>query len=501
MHAAVRPIPSIGAALLGAVLWFSSPSAQRAQPATPDGPAYPLLLAGEEGTAVLAALSDRHAYVPGQLLVKFRDGFASADQARALSVLRASGRTSTRWIGDTLLVHAAAEPNAEIAAAILARQPEIAWAQPNYILKTSVTPNDTAYSRQWNLNLINMPAAWDISRGGSSSVIVAVVDTGITTVSTSFPFTLWNGTSLTSVNIPYGTNPDISPSRVLEGRDFIFWNGPVLDMVGHGSHVAGTVLQETNNTLGFAGVAYASRLMPVKVCVGSWELQIARGALNQPGFVDPDAGGCTTSALVNGIRYAADNGAKVINLSLGGPGQSPALLDALRYAVGRGVFVAMAVGNEFDEGNPVEYPAGYGPEIEGAMAVAAVGRSRRRSYYSNTGAHVEIAAPGGDFRDGGADGVVFQVTVDTRDSDPRAGITAPRFDRYAGFGTQGTSMAAPHIAGVAALLVAQGITSPAAIEAALKQLATDLGSPGRDDDFGHGLVDARAVLRGLGVAR
>jgi serine protease len=134
------------------------------------------------------------------------------------------------------------------------------------------------------------------------------------------------------------------------------------------------------------------------------------------------------------------------------------------------------------------------------MAVGAVGRSNRRAFYSSTGAYVEIAAPGGDERDGGLAGLIYQATLFPPDSDPVT-VTRPRFDRYALVAEQGTSSAAPHVAGVAALLYSQGITRGAAIEAALKRFAVDLGPAGRDNDFGFGLIDARASLRGLGAAR
>src|SRR6185436_14309793 len=122
--------------------------------------------------------------------------------------------------------------------------------------------------------------------------------------------------------------------------------------------------------------------------------------------------------------------------------------DVLRYAVQHGVFIAMAGGNEFESGNPIEYPAAYGPEIEGAMTVGAVGRSRRRAYYSNTGASIEIVAPGGDDRDGGLAGTIYQIGVFDSDFNPFT-IAIPRFDRYYEKPSEGTSMAAPHIAGVA----------------------------------------------------
>ena len=148
----------------------------------------------------------------------------------------------------------------------------------------------------------------------------------------------------------------------------------------------------------------------MKSCFSYWDLQFYLSAIGQPGFVDPEfEGGCATADVVAGIRAAADAGAKVINLSLGGPGQSPAHAEAVNYAVQRGAFVAMAVGNEFEDGNPVEYPAAYGPQVQGAMSVGAVGRGGRRAFYSNTGAHLEIVAPGGDSRESGQSGLIFQT--------------------------------------------------------------------------------------------
>ncbi len=139
------------------------------------------------------------------------------------------------------------------------------------------------------------------------------------------------------------------------------------------------------------------------------------------------------------------------------------------------------------------------------MSVAAVDRAQARAYYSSTGSYIEIAAPGGSERGFGRDGFVWQQTFDFTYTDtfdlPPAQYVAPRFDVFSVIGYIGTSMAAPHVSGVAAMLMQQGITDPAAIEVALEQSAVDLGSPGRDSQFGFGLVDARAALRGLGLAK
>ena len=217
------------------------------------------------------------------------------------------------------------EPNAEQAAERLAAQPEVEWAQPNYLRPIHATPNDPSYLRQWNFAAIGMPAAWDINPGGGPDVIVAVIDTGVNTTNVSYAMPLWTGSAIETVNIPVATDPDIAPARILPGRDFVFWTGPVIDMVGHGTHIAGTVLEDTNNALGFAGMAYRARLMPLKGCYGYWEIQFTMSALGIPGFVNPSetGGTCPDSAVSDAIRYAADNGAQVINLSLGGPAQSP----------------------------------------------------------------------------------------------------------------------------------------------------------------------------------
>jgi serine protease len=456
----------------------------------------------ESAQLLVAAWNNRLPYIPGELLVKFRPGVTIRDEQSVLSLMRApANQRQETWIGDVLLVRSTVDLQSDVVARQLARQPEVEWVQPNYFRRFNTTPNDPGYFRQWNFDAIKMPQAWDINPGSTSTVTVAVVDSGVTTTTQTFVFSLWTGAQFQQVPVPVAMSPDLASARVAPGRDFIFWNGPVIDFVGHGTHVAGTILEDTNNNVGLSGIAYRATLLPLKVCVGYWELQIAMSASGRPGFVDPnEQGGCSDAATAQAIRFAADSGVQVINLSLGAPGEAPVLNDAIRYATSRGAFVAIAAGNSYEDGNPVEYPAGYAPSIEGAMAVGATGRSNRRAYYSNSGAQVEITAPGGDVRDGGLAGVIYQTSLFAPDFDPFT-VTRPRFDRYADTPNQGTSMASPHVAGVAALLYSQGINRPNAIEAAIKRFAVDLGPAGRDNDFGYGLVDARASLRGLGVAR
>src|SRR5262249_28532722 len=161
----------------------------------------------------------------------------------------------------------------------------------------------------------------------------------------------------------------------------------------HGTHVSGTIAEQRNNDLDFVGVANGVVLMPVKVCFDQVDLVIWWGTnLTFPGTLQ---GGCVVSDVVQGIHYAVDNGARVINMSLGGTQPSPAYLDALNYATSRGTFVAMSAGNDALEGNPVEYPASYAPSIVGAVAVGATTPLKTRSLYSSFGSYVELAAPGG----------------------------------------------------------------------------------------------------------
>jgi serine protease len=221
-------------------------------------------------------------------------------------------------------------------------------------------------------------------------------------------------------------------------------------------------------------------------------------------FRAPNEG--TDDTVARGIRYAAENGAKIINMSIGRAGPpAPAVESAIRFAVGRGVFITISAGNEFEDGNPTEVLAEIASRVPGVVSVAAVDRERAHAFYSSTGSWVELSAPGGSGRGFGAAGGVSQQTFDPTYTDtfllPPSQYSAPRFDVLGYIPYQGTSMASPHVAGVAAMLMQQGITDPAAIEEALEKTAVDLGTPGRDNTFGFGLVDARAALRGLGLAK
>ena len=441
--------------------------------------------------------TDGESFLRGSIIVKFRPG-TTPDTQRAL-LAQVDGST-TRPLSyasfDIVSIDAAADP--ETAARRLDAQPDVEYAQARYRVYPAFVPNDPLYARQWNYPAIDMERAWDINPGATPSVTVAVLDTGVAFRSGLFRFNAraFRGLpALGPVNVPFAAAPDLGgEDRFVAPRDFIWDDVNPLDLDGHGTHVSGIIGQLTNNGVGVAGMAFNVRIMPVKIVAGDWDFV----------FNSPFQG--TDDVVARGIRYAVDNGARVLNMSIGRTGAAaPVVQEAVAYAVSRGAFVAAAAGNDFESGNQVERLAEFAPQIDGMVAVGAIGRDRRRAFYSNTGSYVELVAPGGNSRVGGTEGAILQQTfdfdlVETYLSGP-ARYQPPRFDSFAYVFLQGTSMATPHVAGFAALLMQQGITSPAAIEAAMKRYATDLGPAGRDNEYGSGLINPRASLRGLGLAK
>lgn len=421
-------------------------------------------------TKTFARRSTAARYASDHIVVKFdRDVTPRAirdvaRQAGAASIQRARH-------ADFHYVKLAAGQDPVALAARMSGQDGVVYAEPDPIVRPLYTPNDEHYSYQWNFTKIGMARAWDINRGGSAKTTVAVLDTGVAYLASG----------------AFAQAPELAGTSFVAGYDFIWDDDKPVDSEGHGTHVAGTIAQTTDNQQGVAGMAFKVNIMPIKVLSTDWDAQ--QHAPND----------ATMAVLAQGIRFAVNNGAKVINMSLGAEEPSSAVESAIRYAVSQGVFVAVAAGNSGDEGNAASWPAAYATEIEGVMAVAAVDYNLSRAWYSTHRDYVEIAAPGGDNDadvngDGYADGIL-QQTFDPTYAENFI------FNRFAYMFYQGTSMACPHVAAMAALLYDQGITSPAAIEAVIKATATNKPSGGRNDDIGYGIINVPAALRGLGLAK
>lgn len=454
-----------------------------------------------------AAAADGPDHASGEVLVKFADAPSAALAAQRLIAAGARSVQDRGAHADFDVIGLDAGADALAVARALAARPDVAYAQPAYGRRPLFVPDDPYFAQQWNLAILNMTQAWDINPGAGDTVIAAVIDTGVAFfdghIDYEVPAFAFAGgleyPALGALRLRFAAAPDLAgPERFVAPRDFVWDDEFAVDLDGHGTHIAGAIGQLTDNGIGAASMAFNVRIMPLKVLPGVWDLLF--------GAIDECCDG-TDADVAEAIRYAVEHGARVINLSLGGEDPSPAIDDAVRHAVERGAFVAMAAGNEFLSGNLPSYPAASAGAIDGAMVVGAVDRTLARAGYSSTGAHVEIAAPGGYVARGGAydGGLVLQQTLSRAATRtfllPPELYGPPRFDEMVVSGRQGTSFAAPHVAGLAALLMTQGISDPAVIEAAIKYFAVDLGASGRDDEFGHGLINPHATLRGFGLAR
>ncbi len=386
---------------------------------------------------------NRPVYVPDRLMVKFRSGVAASaaaavhQRAQAMVV-----RTIERL--DVQVVRLAAGVSAEAAMAAYRGSGLVEYVERVGYAYRMITPNDPMYSSQWHYPQINLPQAWDVTTGGA--VIVAVLDTGI-----RFDHPDLGGVTVTGYDF---FDDDSNPTD--PGCPNIDPSDP-----SHGTHVSGTVAARTNNGIGVAGVNWGgvaqTKIMPLRVL----------------GEDPPDFCGVGTyDDIADAITHAADKGAKVINMSLGGSEGNTTVDNAITYARNRGVTLVAAAGN--DSCGPVSYPARNSQVI----AVAATTNTNQRASYSNCGPELDVAAPGGSSAAG-----VLSTTWS-----PSGGHT------YLSF--QGTSMATPHVAGLVALMISRGFTSPTTIQAQLESTATGLGAPGKDNEFGAGLVNAALAISG-----
>ncbi|HLV11092.1 MAG TPA: S8 family serine peptidase, partial [Trueperaceae bacterium] len=409
-----------------------------------------------------AALADRP-FVPGEIVVAFEPSLraAAVDRLSVAGVTLEAVRTLATGGAALYRTTAATLDEALAVAAALEARPDVRYAHPNYLLFPARAPNDPSYAQQWHYRAIDLESAWDVSVG-SSDVVVAVLDTGI----------------YYSQADPSKRHPDLV-GRVLPGYDFISNATYARDGDGrdpdpfdtvpgndyHGTHVAGTIGAATDNGVGVAGVDWHARLLPLRV-LGDGGGSVADVA---------DAIVWAVGGSVPGVSTNA-NPARVVNLSLGGAADEcyGALADAIARALQSAVVVAAA-------GNVNQPAIGFTPaNCPGAIVVGATDRDGDRASYSNYGSRIDIMAPGGDAESG---------VLSTGPGNTGPGTYMPMY---------GTSMAAPHVAGVAALMKAIAPEmSPADFDALLAagELTNDYGAPGRDNVYGHGLLDAyRAVL-------
>lgn len=388
-----------------------------------------LLLGGSP--ALLSAAPAAGTALPNELVIKLSpgtvlDGGAVAGGAHAAALntlLRQNNAGVARELGagsQTYRVRLAGPATQQLAAAFAAL-PGVAYAEPNHVRTILRTTNDPLLEQQWSLRNINAFEGWDITTG--TDVVIAMLDTGVSR-----------------------SHPDLK-DKLLPGYDFFNNDDNPTDDEGHGTHTAGTAAASANNKTGIAGVCWGCKILPVKV-------------LGRRGQGDD-------ATIAQGIRYAVDQGARIISMSLGGPEDTAVLRDAVQYARDRNVLLVAASGNDQQRGNAANYPAAY----PGVLAVSATGAANTVTGFANTGDYVSIAAPG-------------------------VGVWSTLWangDTY-GF-ANGTSSACPHVAGAAALVLSlRPDMSAEQVAQVLEASATDIGAAGRDQLSGYGLLNVRRAL-------
>ncbi|MGA1825386.1 MAG: S8 family serine peptidase [bacterium] len=326
-----------------------------------------------------------------------------------------------------------------------AQEPDVFSVEPNYIRKAHLVPNDPYYIYQWHLPHMFTGLAWNIGTGAGA--VVALLDSGVAYRTSGI----------------YAQAPDLAGTLFTAGYDFVNNDAFPDDDNSHGTFMCGAVAQTTNNLLGVAGVAFNATIMPVKI-------------------MDP-LGDVTIANEVDGIYFAVNNGAKIINLSLGGPGIVTTEQTAVDFAYNSGVIVIASAGNA--NSSTLEYPASY----SSAVSVTATQWDDTRAPYSNYGTAVDVCAPGGNLAldqnlDGYADGILQQR---------HNGVNFTLFKYYF---EEGTSPACALVSGVAALVVGKATTvlTPLQIKGILQNTAIDLGTVGWDQYYGWGKVNAYYAL-------
>jgi len=383
-------------------------------------------------------------YVKGEVIVKFKNTYNQEEIRNVISPIgRSIDNARIRRVRTS-------EMNEIDTVNYLNDNPSVEYAHLNYICQSHSVPNDPLYGYQWNLSKIGMETAWDINPYGSSDIIVAVLDTGI---------------AYEDYDI-YSLAPDLVGTTFCNPRDLVNDDYHANDDRGHGTHVAGTICQSTNNDYGVAGMAYGVSIMPVKV-------------------LDREGKG-TSVQLADGIRWAVNHGANVINMSLGfspdvTPESLPIVTEAIKYAHDNNVIMVASTGNTGV--NIVDCPAAY-PEV---ISVGATNSEDVLTDYSQYGINLEITAPGGDNEDRDGDGYGDAILQQT--------INDPNDLEFGFWFYTGTSMAAPHVTGLTALLLSQGPSRTLTdIREILHNTSIDLGLIGWDEFYGYGRIEAFSAL-------
>jgi serine protease len=374
---------------------------------------------------------------PNEKIIKFRPGLSNTEMEQAI---RAMGGTVKAKIYGTETTYLVKIDTSRFTAIKDENNQYIESIEDNLIMTAFATPNDPGFGYQWNYQMLNLPAAWDQQKG-NSNIIVAVVDTGVTLSHPDLAANLVGGYDF--------VDDDSDPS------DNTYYNED--NRYSHGTHVAGIISAVTNNNEGVAGAAWNVKIMPVRV-------------------LGPDGLGYF-SDIVEGIYWAVNNGANIINLSLGTNGVdaydsgTEGIRQAIDNAISHNVTVVAAAGNNRSS---VAFPANYTPVI----AVSALGPSGSfESDYSNYGSEIDFCAPGGKGSTitDPATQVILSTSIDK---------SAQENDYVY---MRGTSMAAPHISGLAALFYSKGYTTPGSVYNRLCYGVIDKGATGKDPYYGYGM--------------